>query len=291
MIKEEAPAKINLALHVTGRREDGYHLLDSLVTFADFGDTIVALAAAEDVFSISGPFAAALADEPGNLATLARDRLRAAIVAAGGEAPPVALHLEKNLPVASGIGGGSADAAAALRGLSRLWQSPLSPAQLGEIALSLGADVPMCLAGRPLIAQGVGADLASAENLPPLSLLLVNPLKPVSTPDVFRRLEHRDNAPMAPLPEGMALADWAVFLAGQRNDLEAPARLLVPDIGRIITLLGLTGAQMARMSGSGATCFGLFDSNEAARTAGRTIRAAQPGWFVQAVNTIAGNMQ
>ena len=289
MISESAPAKINLALHVTGQREDGYHLLDSLVTFADRGDTLIALCAEADRFTISGPFSAELSAETDNLVTRARDTLRTAIRAVGGSAPPVALHLEKNLPIASGIGGGSADAAATLRALSRLWASPLPLEALSGLALSLGADVPMCLDGRPLIARGVGEDLTPVTSLPALALLLVNPLKPVSTPEIFRRLTCRDNPPMSDVPSRFSLPDWIAFLAAQRNDLEAAARQIVPDISRILTLLNLTGAQLARMSGSGATCFGLFETIEAARAAERNLKAAQPGWYVQAVSTISGD--
>ena len=291
MISESAPAKINLALHVTGQREDGYHLLDSLVTFADRGDTLIALNAEADRFTISGPFSGPLASETDNLVTRARDTLRAAILAEGGVAPPVALHLEKNLPIASGIGGGSADAAATLRALSRLWQSPLPAETLARIGLSLGADVPMCLDGRPLIARGIGEDLSPVASLPALALLLVNPLKPVSTPEIFRRLTRRDNPPMSDVPGRFSLPEWREFLAGQRNDLEAAARQLVPDISRILTLLNLTGAHLARMSGSGATCFGLFETIEAARAAERNLKAAQPDWYVQAVTTISGDRE
>ena len=288
--EEQAPAKINLALHVTGQRGDGYHLLDSLVTFTERGDRLTAEPAETDDFTLSGPFAAALAGEADNLVTRARDLLRAAVIEAGGQAAPVALHLEKNLPVSSGIGGGSADAAAALRALSRLWDASLPESQLSALALSLGADVPMCLAGKPALARGIGEELEPVASLPAFHLLLLNPLKPVSTPDVFRRLEKRDNAPLPPLPASSGLAEWADFLAEQRNDLEEPARRIVPEIGHMLTLLKLTGAPLARMSGSGATCFGLYESAEAARKAGETISAAQPGWYAQAVSTRPGSL-
>lgn len=287
-VVETAPAKINLALHVTGQREDGYHLLDSLVTFATSGDRLTARPDSEDSFSISGPFADGLETDGGNLVLRARDLLRAALAAVGIAAPPVALHLEKNLPIASGIGGGSADAAATLRALSRLWSAPLDTAALASLALRLGADVPMCLSGRPAMARGIGEDLTPASSLPELHLLLVNPLKPVSTPDCFRRLDDRNNPPLAALPTGVDLPSWVSFLADQRNDLQAPAQALVPDISRILTLLRLTGARLARMSGSGATCFGLFETAEQARAAGESIAAAQPGWFVMPTTTISG---
>src|SRR5690606_24593258 len=190
VITELAPAKINLALHVTGQRADGYHLLESIVTFADIGDRLSFSPAQEDSFTLSGRFSGMLsADAADNLVIRARDRLRGLLGQTGQEAPPVAIHLEKNLPIASGIGGGSADAAAALRGLSRLWQAKGLPAGgLDALALSLGADVPMCLHGKPAIASGVGEQLSPLPGLPALFLVLGNPLRGVSTPDVFSRL-------------------------------------------------------------------------------------------------------
>lgn len=286
---EIAPAKINLALHITGRREDGYHLLDSLVTFAERGDLVTARLAAADEFTLSGPYSAGLETGEGNLVLRARDLLRAALAEAGYEAPPVSLHLEKNLPVASGIGGGSADAAATLRALLRVWNASLPDASLAALALALGADVPMCLSGRSAMARGIGDVLAPAVTLPSLNLVLANPLKPVSTPDIFRRLARRDNAPVEPLPPSFALTEWIDFLADQRNDLEPAARQLVPEIGLITTLLNLTGARLSRMSGSGATCFGLYETREAARAAERNLRTAQPGWFVAAITTVSGD--
>ena len=289
LVVETAPAKINLALHVTGQREDGYHLLDSLVTFTERGDLLTARLSNVDEFTLSGPFSAGLESDDGNLVVRARDFLRQALQTEGISTPPVALHLEKNLPVASGIGGGSADAAATLRALLRVWNASLPDEALAALALQLGADVPMCLAGRPAIARGVGEDLTPVSTLPSLNLLLVNPLKPVSTPETFRRLARHDNAPMEVLPTSFALTDWIDFLAAQRNDLEPAARQIVPEIGFIATLLNLTGARLARMSGSGATCFGLYETREAARAAERNLRTAQPGWFVQATTTVSGD--
>lgn len=289
LVVETAPAKINLALHVTGQREDGYHLLDSLVTFTERGDLLTARLASADEFTLSGPFSVGLESDDGNLVVRARDFLRQALQTEGISTPPVALHLEKNLPVASGIGGGSADAAATLRALLRVWNASLPDEALAALALQLGADVPMCLASRPAIARGVGEDLTPVSTLPSLNLLLVNPLKPVSTPETFRRLARRDNAPMEALPTSFALTDWIDFLAAQRNDLEPAARQVVPEIGFIATLLNLTGARLARMSGSGATCFGLYETREAARAAERNLRTAQPGWFVQATTTVSGD--
>lgn len=279
---EAAPAKINLALHVTGQRADGYHLLETLVTFTEAGDVIRIRDAAADNFSISGPFGDLLNDGGDNLVTRARDTLRDALTSTGQAARPVGIHLEKNLPVASGIGGGSADAAATLRGLLRHWGATIGPENLASLALKLGADVPMCLASRPLIARGIGEDIEVLTDLPKLAMVLANPLKAVSTPDIFRRLQNKANPH---LPAHSTLG-WMDFLAHGRNDLQPPAQTLLPEIGEIITLLSDEGAALVRMSGSGATCFGIFHSLEAARTAEISLRKKRPGWYFQATRTI-----
>lgn len=279
---EAAPAKINLALHVTGQRADGYHLLETLVTFTEAGDVIRIRDAAADNFSISGPFGDLLNDGGDNLVTRARDTLRDALTSTGQAARPVGIHLEKNLPVASGIGGGSADAAATLRGLLRHWGATIGPENLASLALKLGADVPMCLASRPLIARGIGEDIEVLTDLPKLAMVLANPLKAVSTPDIFRRLQNKANPH---LPAHSTLG-WMDFLAHGRNDLQPPAQTLLPEIGEIITLLSDEGAALVRMSGSGATCFGIFHSLEAARAAEISLRKKRPGWYFQATRTI-----
>lgn len=285
-ITELARAKLNLALHVTGRRADGYHLLDSLVTFAGHGDTLHFQPAATDAFCLEGRFAAGLQAEDDNLVTRARDRLRAALAEQGHAAPPVSITLQKELPIASGIGGGSADAAATLRGLMRLWQVELDTERLVRIALSLGADVPMCLASRPALARGIGEELTPVENLPSLAVVMINPLIGISTPAVFRQLERRDNPPLSPLP--IEKEDWLFFLRAQRNDLEPPARVLVPDIGKLCDALAAQGAQLARMSGSGATCFGIFDDSHAAKRAAAKLAIVYPHAYIQATDTVAG---
>lgn len=281
---EAAPAKINLALHVTGQRADGYHLLETLVTFTEAGDVIRIRDAATDNFSISGPFGDLLnAGQTGeNLVIRARDLLREALASAGQPTPPVAIHLEKNLPVASGIGGGSADAAATLRGLLRHWQAQIAPDALASMALKLGADVPMCLESRSLIARGIGEDIEVLTDLPKLAMVLANPLKAVSTPEIFRRLRNKANPPLPASP----VMGWLDFLAHGRNDLQPPAQTLLPEIGEIIKLLSDEGAALVRMSGSGATCFGIFHSLEAARAAEISLRKKRPGWYFQATRTI-----
>lgn len=285
-----APAKINLALHVVGQRADGHHLLESLVTFADRGDRIGLSASDEDRFTLSGPFATDLpttgADQDGNLVLKARDLLRRALASQGIDTPPVHIHLEKNLPVASGIGGGSADAAATLRGLLDLWRTSIEPGSLTALALKLGADVPMCLDGRPLVARGIGEEITPAPELPSFPIVLANPLVAVSTPVIFRTLEKKINPPLA-MPVGLiSPAAWLAAMAAMRNDLEPPARLLQPIIASVSDALAASGAALVRMSGSGATCFGLFDSDESAQRAAHSLSAAHREWYVLAGRTV-----
>ncbi|MDM9626579.1 4-(cytidine 5'-diphospho)-2-C-methyl-D-erythritol kinase [Rhizobium sp. S152] len=285
MIVEDAFAKINLALHVTGQRDDGYHLLDMLVTFARHGDRLEFSTADKDSFEMSGRFGAALGDAGAdNLVIRARDRLRDAVLQAGADAPPVHIHLQKKLPIASGIGGGSADAAATLRGLSRLWNISLPASVLDEIALGLGADVPMCLHSTPLIARGIGELIEPVADMPQFAMVLANPLKGVSTPEVFRRLGTKTNPPLS---TGRA-AHWLDTIRLMRNDLEPPARALLPEIGEISAMLAEQGADLVRMSGSGATCFGLFQSFELAEAAAVMLHRQRPDWYFQATETIPG---
>ena len=270
-----APAKVNLALHVLGRRTDGYHVLDSLVVFASIGDHVRAEAAEGLSLSVTGPFAAALGNEPDNLVL----RAARALAEAGGIAPRAHLTLDKHLPVASGIGGGSADAAAALRALAHLWRLEVPEPDMARLALRLGADVPVCLRGQPARMGGIGEELAAVPMLPPFGLLLVNPGVGVSTPAVFRARTGAFSRPLdlpTSWPDAAALAAW---LAETGNDLEPPAISLQPVIGDVLARLrALPGCRLARMSGSGATCFGLFDSAGAAEAAARVVGG--PGWWV-----------
>jgi len=284
-VTEQAPAKINLALAVIGQREDGYHLLDSLVTFTAFGDRIGLSPAAQDRLTLSGRFGDALAADADNLVTRTRDRLRGALAAAGRVAPPVHIHLEKNLPIASGIGGGSADAAATARGLLTLWQADVPKAELDAMAISLGADVPMCLASRPLIARGVGEDITPVP-MPSLPMVLANPLVGVSTPAVFKALASKHNPPLV---LDRAPADWPEAIGRLRNDLEPPARALCPDIAAISESLAATSATLVRMSGSGATCFALYPSDAAAERAASALATRHPSWFFTATRTLGAD--
>ena len=267
-----ARAKINLALHVTGRREDGYHLLDSLVVFAELGDTIRACAAPETRLMITGPLAAGLTSGPENL-----------VMKAAALMPdcPADLTLEKVLPLAGGIGGGSADAAAVLQALAELYGVPLPDS---EVVLGLGADVPVCLSGRSIRMRGIGEELEPVPPLPHLWCVLVNPGVECPTGPVFKGLARRDNSPLPAFPAAFSdpgvLVDW---LGNTRNDLEAPALALVPEVSAARdTLAAQPGCLLARMSGSGATVFGLFSDEVAARAAETEILTEAPEWWCRA---------
>lgn len=278
-IRIEAPAKVNLYLHVTGKREDGYHLLDSLIAFAGTGDTL-ALEPAETLeLTVTGPTATALPDGEENIVLTAAK----ALAARAGVTTGARMVLTKRLPVAAGIGGGSADAAAALKGLAQLWDIDISEAEMMTLALSLGADVPVCLAGRPMAVSGVGDRMQPAPDLPPAWLVLVNPRVPLSTPSVFKARQgcFTDPAPLETRPaDAHALAG---LLGHRRNDLTAAALSLVPQVGEALALIAATpGCLLARMSGSGATCFGLFENETDAVAASASLSSTQPGWWVAA---------
>ena len=273
-LTEPAPAKVNLYLHLTGRRDDGYHLLDSLVVFAGIGDTLSAAPADTLSLHVTGPFAAGLAGEPDNLVL----RAARALAAAAGVAAGAHLVLDKHLPVASGIGGGSADAAAALRLLCRLWRVAPQPAALARLAAGLGADVPVCLAGRAARMGGIGERLEPAPMLPACGIVLVNPGIAVATAEVFRARHGTWSEPAA-LPAGWdGVAAMAADLGGLRNDLEPAAIALRPVIGDVLAELAATpGCLLARMSGSGATCFGLYGDAAMARAALASCRSRAGG--------------
>ncbi len=273
-LTEFAPAKVNLFLHVIGRRADGYHLLDSLAVFTEAADELRAEPAPALTLLLDGPFAAGLAAEPDNLVL----RAARAVAAETGVATRARLSLHKNLPVASGIGGGSADAAAALRLLCRLWQVAPDPAALARIAIGLGADVPVCLAGRASRMGGIGERIEPAPTLPAHGIVLVNPGVAVATAEVFRNRQGAWSS-VASLPESWAdAAAMAADLRTLRNDLQPAAVALQPVIGEVLSALaGIPDCLLARMSGSGATCFGLFPDVAAAQRA--AARLARPGWW------------
>lgn len=263
-----APAKVNLHVHVLGRRADGLHLLDSLVVFPDVADQVSVAPAPGGVFTlaVSGPFAAGAPTDGTNLAL----RAARALDAAAGGGHGAALTLDKALPAAGGIGGGSSDAAATLRLLNRLWRLDLPPERLAAIGLTLGADLPVCLAApAPTLMGGIGEVLRPAGGVPPLWLCLANPGVPVPTADVFRALRDRDGAAAAWPAGGVATLDDLVgWLGATRNMLEPPAREVAPAIADLLAALAAQpGCRLARMSGSGGTCFGLFGDEAPARAA------------------------
>ncbi|MDQ2093541.1 4-(cytidine 5'-diphospho)-2-C-methyl-D-erythritol kinase [Rhodalgimonas zhirmunskyi] len=261
-----APAKINLTLHVTGQRGDGFHLLDSIVAFADVGDRLSARPAPVPSLRVHGPMAAGVPEDGRNLV----------LKAAAAMGASAAFTLEKHLPAAAGIGGGSSDAAAALRLLSAM--TGQSPPDHPEV---LGADIPVCLMARAARMRGIG-EVLSPLALPPLPAVLVNPRVEVPTGAVFAGLARKDNAPMPdPLPTFDDPRQAIAFLATQRNDLEPPARQAQPVIDEVLTALrALPGAALARMSGSGATCFALFERPDDATEAARLLAAAHTGWWI-----------
>lgn len=284
----DAPAKINLALHVTGRRTDGFHLIESLVVFTELGDRVSVETSGDDVFRLEGQESHVLAGEDAgnNLVVRARDMLRADAMRSARDLSPVQICLEKRLPVASGIGGGSADAAAALKLLCQHWDYHPGAETLSRIALDLGADVPMCLDGRPLIARGIGEALTPVELGFSLDMVIVNPRVGVSTPKVFHALECRENPPL-PQPQGLGDREqFIAWLRQARNDLQPAAQRMVPEISKCLSVLEKAGARMARMSGSGASCFGLFADAAEALAAAEKLKQDQPDWFIAATRTL-----
>jgi 4-diphosphocytidyl-2-C-methyl-D-erythritol kinase len=275
-LEEQAPAKLNLYLRVTGRRPDGYHEIDSCVVFTAWGDRLTIAPDERLTLALAGPFAAALAAPSDNLVIRAARRL----AAHAGRPPNVRIVLEKRIPVAGGLGGGSADAAATLRGLNRLWDLGLDVSELLAIALDLGADVPVCLTGRPARMRGIGERLEPIE-IPVLDLVLANPGQPVSTARAFAGLGPIGSSPASATPALPGRSDLLDWLRARPNDLEAPARRLVPAIDRVLEAIAQQpGCRLARMTGSGATCFGVFDDAALAARAAAALRRAQPAWWV-----------
>jgi 4-diphosphocytidyl-2-C-methyl-D-erythritol kinase len=268
-----AYAKVNLWLNVVGRRADGYHLLDSLVAFVDLADTIEVRPSDRLSLEVAGPQAGDLASEPDNLvlkaARLLADR--------AGVAPLAAIRLDKHIPVAAGFGGGSADAAAALRALGDLWRLALPEEALLDLAASLGADVPMCLGGRTALASGVGERLQPAPALPEVSILLVNPGTKLVTRDVFAARRSPFSTSLPVTRPWRDLPELAAALAERGNDLGEAAVALCPIIAEVLAFLRKSdGARYAAMSGSGASCFALYDSPDAAQRASASM---PPAWW------------
>ena len=267
MIEAFAPAKINLSLHVTGQRTDGHHLLDSLVVFVDVGDRVFFEAADELLLTVTGPCSAGVPTDSSNLV------LRAAKLLDANKGARITL--EKNLPAASGIGGGSSDAASAVRGLCRLWQVEPS-----NDVIALGADLPVCMKAQPTRMRGIGDQLTGIPQLPDTWLVLVNPNVEVATPEVFLRLVDKAQPPMETIPNFHSARDFADWLKTTRNDLQTPAIEIEPVIGEAISVIeALHGCLISRMSGSGATCWGLFATKKAADDAAAVIQSLKPDWW------------
>ena len=287
-LDEIGRAKVNLTLRVVGRRADGFHDLESIVAFADCADRLILVPGSELTLQATGPLAEACGETSDNLVLKAARLLADAVP--GLKVGTFTLH--KVLPVAAGIGGGSADAAAALRLLARLNDLPLDTPALSAVALKTGADVPVCLASQACDMTGVGENLLPL-NLPALPCVMVNPRVPVATKDVFQALGLRPGqllvgvtdvfkAPARPAA-GASIGDWVEVLEQIPNDLEKPALKVQPIIGDVLaTLRTCSGAKLGRMSGSGATCFAIFGSAAEAQAAGQQISAAHPGWWVHA---------
>lgn len=282
MLVTRAPAKVNLTLHVLGRRADGYHELDSLVVFAGAADRLELVPGPELTLTVEGPTAGAAGPTADNLVLRAAASLAEAVPGLRGGA----FRLTKNLPAAAGIGGGSSDAAGALRLLAELNGLALDDPRVVEAARRTGADVPVCLDPRARTMRGVGERVGPPLRLPPLYGLLVNPRVAVPTPEVFRRLGRvagelgLSDHPV--IGERPSAADLLAALASGRNDLEAPALAAEPVIGTALAdIRALDGCRLARMSGSGATVFGLFDDCRATGRAAKAIRAEHPAWWVK----------
>jgi 4-diphosphocytidyl-2-C-methyl-D-erythritol kinase len=284
---DHAPAKINLTLAVLGRRTDGYHALDSLVVFAQARDRVTFDPTKPLALTLRGPSAAQAGPIDDNLVLKAARALASDI-------PGLklgAFTLDKRLPVAAGLGGGSSDAAAALRLLARANRLSLNDPRLFKVARRIGADVPVCIDPRPRRMRGIGEILSPPLAIPRLAAVLVNPGVAVPTKDVFALLDFKAGAPPKAAPRARSLPDdfdrLVEFLTAQGNDLEGPAIKLQPVIGRVLAVLRKQpGCRLARMSGSGATCFGLFPSSRVATAAARRIKASHPAWW--AIATVLG---
>jgi len=278
-----APAKINLFLHVGGQRADGYHDICSLAAFAGIGDRLEGKLAGGLALAISGRLGEGLSNGEDNLVVRAARALQAWARGNALQIDGAQLHLEKNLPLASGIGGGSSDAAATLMLLNALWRLNANHADLQGIGATLGADVPVCLRATATLMEGVGERLTPWPTLPHLPVLLANPGASVMTAGVFRALEERSGTDAPPLVEFRSPAEVASWLASRCNDLEAPARCVAPVIGGVLAEISATpGCLIARMSGSGATCFGIYETDSAASTAAAKLSLHHRDWWVVA---------
>lgn len=280
-----APAKVNLSLHVTGRRDDGYHLLDSLVVFTEFGDRLTIARGDDASLSLSGPYASCIHDTPAddNLALRAARAMAQHFHQSGGWR----VALEKHIPVGAGLGGGSADAGAVIRTLAAQWHRLVDEAAIQLLALSLGADVPACIHSRSLYMRGIGEQITPAPGLPQLALLLVNHGESLATGQVFAALNGERTSPL-PVWQGGGFDDFIAYLSHCRNDLQEAAIGLCPTVAHVLACLErLPQCRLARMSGSGATCFGIFETLGQAQQAAQQLAQEKPAWWNIATRVIS----
>ena len=286
-LRRHAWAKVNLYLEITGRRADGYHELDSLIVFVGLADHLEFRPSDSLELCCAGPFADAIPPGEDNLVAEAAR----ALAAHAGIAPAARIDLDKQIPAAAGIGGGSADAAAALEGLAALWDLCPAPDEMTDIAAGLGADVPVCLYGRPALVRGLGEVVERAPPLPPAWLVLVNPGRQLATQAVFQARAGAFSPFVAWTAVVRDLEEFAERLADRTNDLEPAALALVPEIGQVLDRLdSAPGILLTRMSGSGATCYGLFATAGEARAAAAAISAERPDWWAVAAPMLHGKL-
>lgn len=278
-----APAKINLFLHITGKRPDGYHLLQSVVVFANVGDRLTFTRHDSLFIDVAGPFAGDVCAPRDNLIYKAAQAL--------GEnyktAPTGQILLEKNLPVASGMGGGSSDAATTLKGLAQLWGLPEEFDRMQKIAATLGADVPACLVRRPVWMEGVGEKMMRLPDIPDMHMVLVTPAVATPTPEVFRQFRGKFSPPIQFIGRRKTMGEWIADLKLYRNDLTDAAIAVSPEIKTALQSIADTpGCQIARLSGSGATCFGIYETPTAAHAAVNKLRQQHPEWWITAAGLL-----
>lgn len=279
-----APAKINLFLHLTGKRNDGYHNLQSLVSFADIGDYITLSHSKAPEFSVEGPFATGFSEAEKDSGPQSKNIIIQALWGLSRlykKPPEFHVHLKKNLPIAAGIGGGSADAAALIWGVVKQWGKPTDQDEFQKFMLELGADVPVCYQCDNTFVEGIGESISPVNHFPEIPIVLINPLKPCPTGAVFKSFSGNFSRPIQ-MPDNLSLDALIDFIAQQRNDLEKPACAVIEDITNILNALNFTdGCRLARMSGSGATCFALFDSVAHSENAAAMIKQENPDWWVK----------
>lgn len=282
----KTPIKINLALHVVGQRSDGYHLLESLVVFSEDGDRLHIEQNHCDEFIIQGRFAGQFSTLNDNLVVRARDYLRQKT---DGNCFPVRIVLEKNLPLSSGIGGGSGDCATTLIALNEIWQAGCTKAKLLALAEALGADIPACLSflfnKKPLLMAGIGEQLQPLTAFPQLNIVIVNNGTAIATAQVFSALANKFNLALKDPPTSSSLKDVIDYLKTTRNDLDKAAQAIEPNIKQVLTELRRTGALFSRMSGSGGSCFGIYETSEGMARATKTLQTCHPDWFVKNLQT------